>query len=306
MLPDLTNYMLFAKTVAAGSISEAARELGMPKSTLSRRLTDLENEQGVRLLHRSTRGLKVTDIGRAFLVHCESMVAAAEAAQQVTQLVQETPRGDIHISCPYAISQSLLVHLLPEFMAMYPEVRVHWLVTNQPVNLIEEGVDVALRVRPTIEDSSLIARTLSRAPTTLYAAPQFLQQYPVEHPLDLVHVPLLSLHYSSGRYRYELTHSAGEKLSISYQPRLITDDMFVLREAAIAGQGLVALPNYICSEAVQLQQLQRVLPEWSLPIGIMHLVYPYRRGLLPAVRVFVDFLVERLPAYAEQLYISEF
>lgn len=306
MLPDLTNYMLFAKTAAAGSISEAARELGMPKSTLSRRLTELENEQGVRLLHRSTRGLKVTDIGQAFLVHCDSLVAAAEAAQQVTQMVQETPRGDIHVSCPYAISQSLLVHLLPEFMALYPEVRIHWRVTNQPVNLIEEGIDVALRVRPTIEDSSLIARTLSRAPTTLYASPALLNQHAIEHPLDILQVPLLSMHYSSGRYRYELTHTSGDKLSISYQPRLITDDMFVLREAAIAGQGMVALPNYICSDAVQQLQLQRVLSEWSLPLGIMHLVYPYRRGLLPAVRVFVDFLVERLPSYAQQLYYNEY
>ena len=99
-LPDLTNYMIFARVAAAGSISAGARDLNMPKSTISRRLTELEEAQGVRLLHRSTRGLKLTDIGQAFLVHCETMVAAAEAAQQVTQLVQETPRGDIHVSSP--------------------------------------------------------------------------------------------------------------------------------------------------------------------------------------------------------------
>lgn len=303
-LPDLTNYMIFARVAAAGSISAGARELNMPKSTISRRLTELEEAQGVRLLHRSTRGLKLTDIGQAFLVHCETMVAAAEAAQQVTQLVQETPRGDIHVSSPYAISQSMLVHLLPEFLARYPEVRVNLMVTNRPVNLIDEGIDVALRVRATIEDSSLIARPLSDAPQTLYKSPNkgdvgAIHQS-LQHPLDLVHFPHLSLHYTSGRYRYDLTASHGEKLTVSFRPRLITDDMIVLREAAIAGLGIVSLPNYMCEQAVADGLLEPVLPQWSLPMGIMHMVYPYRRGLLPAVRVFVDYLAEHLPATAQR------
>lgn len=303
-LPDLTNYMIFARVAAAGSISAGARELNMPKSTISRRLTELEEAQGVRLLHRSTRGLKLTDIGQAFLVHCETMVAAAEAAQQVTQLVQETPRGDIHVSSPYAISQSMLVHLLPEFLAQYPEVQVNLMVTNRPVNLIDEGIDVALRVRASIEDSSLIARPLSDAPQTLYKSPHrgdvsHITQA-LNHPLDLVHFPHLSLHYTSGRYRYDLTRHDGEKLSVSFRPRLITDDMIVLREAAIEGLGIVALPNYMCEQAVIDGLLEPVLPQWSLPMGIMHMVYPYRRGLLPAVRVFVDYLAEYLPATAQR------
>lgn len=302
-IPDLTNYLIFARVVAAGSISAGARELNMPKSTISRRLTELEHEQGVRLLHRSTRGLKLTDIGQAFLVHCETLVAAAEAAQQVTQMVQETPRGDIHISSPYAISQSMLVNLLPEFMALYPDVRINLMVTNRPVNLIDEGIDVALRVRPFIEDSSLIARPLADSPGTLYYNPKrgdvarIKQQ--IKHPLDLVHFPHLSLHYTSGRYRYDLTSATAEKLSVSFRPRLITDDMIVLREAAIEGLGIVSLPDYLCQQAVADGLLQRILPDWSLPMGIMHMVYPYRRGLLPAVRVLIDFLAERLPAAAQ-------
>ena len=298
-IPDLTNFLIFARVVAAGSISAGARDLDMPKSTVSRRLTELEQQQGVRLLHRGTLGLRLTDMGRAFLAHCETLVEAAEAAQQVTQLVQDMPRGDIHLSSPFALSQSMLRELLPEFMRRYPEVRVHLLVTNRPVNLIEEGIDVALRVRSRIDDSSLIARPLADAPSTLVAAPELLAGRTNLHPLDLVHLPQLSMHYTSGRYRYDFTHSSGEQLSLSYRPRLITDDMFVLLESAIAGHGVVALPNYIVAEAVQNGQLQLALPDWRLPMGIMHIVYPYRRGILPAVRVLIDFLAEQMPLAAK-------
>ncbi|RUO62139.1 LysR family transcriptional regulator [Pseudidiomarina insulisalsae] len=300
-LPDLTNYLIFARVVAAGSISAGARELGMPKSTISRRLSELEEEQGIRLVHRTRRGLKLTDVGQAFLQHCEALVSAAEAAQQVTQLVREKPRGTIHVSAPYGLSQSLLTLLLPPFMQAYPEVVIELVVTNRPVNLLDEGIDVALRVRSSIEDSSLIARPLSDAPLTLYGAPELLERRGIpKHPLDLLDFPQLSLHYTSGRYAYQLTADDGDQLTISFQPRLITDDMLVLREAAIQGEGLVALPNYLCVEAVSAGQLQRVLPNWQLPMGIMHLVYPHRRGLLPAVRVFIDYLVEHIPAVAQR------
>lgn len=304
-LPDLTNYLIFARVVEAGSISAGARLLQMPKSTISRKLTQLEEEQGIRLLYRNTRGLKLTDVGEAFLVHCQAMIAAAEAAQQVTQRVRETPRGTIHVSSPYALSQSFLTKLLPLFMQRYPEVVIDLKVTNRPVNLLDEGVDVALRVRPEIEDSSLIARPLADSPLTLYAAPSLLAQVGApEHPLDLIKFAHLSLHYTSGRYRYQLKHSGGEQLSININPRLITDDMIVLREAAMQGDGIVALPTYLCAEAVAANQLARVLPDWQLPMGILHLVYPHRKGLLPAVRVFVDFLVETLPPLADKLLVK--
>ncbi|CAB0150233.1 HTH-type transcriptional regulator DmlR [Pseudidiomarina piscicola] len=300
-LPDLTNYLIFARVVRAGSISAGARALEMPKSTVSRRLTELEEEQGVRLVHRTRSGLKLTDIGQAFLIHCEAVESATEAAQQVTQQVRDIPRGRVKVSSPYALSQSLLTELLPVFMQRYPEVDVQLFATNRPVSLVDEGVDVALRVRSSIEDSSLIARPLSDSPSTLYGAPELIARYGIpKHPLDLLQFPHLSLHYTSGRYGYQLLASDGEQLTVSFQPRLVTDDMLVLRQAAVQGQGLVALPNYLCAEAVAAGQLQQVLPDWQLPVGIMHLVYPHRRGLLPAVRVFIDFMVEHIPALAQR------
>ncbi|WP_114417892.1 LysR family transcriptional regulator [Marinospirillum perlucidum] len=299
-MKDLTNLVLFAEVVEQGSFSQAARLLGIPKSTLSRRIADLEEEQGVRLLQRSTRQLTLTEIGREFLVHCQAVRAAAQAADQVTQFVQERPRGRVRLSCPFAISQNMLSHLIPEFMAAYPEVIVDIWVTNQPVNLLEDKVDLALRVRASLEDSSLIARPLSPSRQALFAHPDYLKhQGEPRHPSELASWSSLSMQYSSGRYVYDLTsEKTGEVVHWKHQPRLICDDLWLLREAAAQGQGVAALPVDLCTEYVTTGRLQRVLPEWQLPVSHLHLVYPHRRGLLPAVSVLIDWLVERLPGQA--------
>lgn len=298
-MQDLTNYALFAHVVEYGSLSATARELKIPKSTLSRRLNDLESELGVRLLNRTTRKLMLTDVGREVLVHCQTLVDAAQAAEHVTQLVREKPRGRVRMSSPYAISQGLLVQILPDFMAMYPDVTIDLVTTNQPVNLLEQHIDIALRVRDVIEDSSLIARRILPSPQALFAHPDFVHaQGAPEHPADLVNWPALSLHQSSGRYQWSFSSAQNESFLLSYQARLITDDMSMLKAAAVQGQGVVALPSYICREEVERGDLVRVLKQWQMPVGILHLVYPHRRGLLPAVRKLIDFMVERMPAAA--------
>lgn len=305
-MKDLTNLALFAHVIEHGSFSAAARAMGMPKSTLSRRISELEQQQGVRLLNRTTRKLSLTDVGHAFLVHCQTLVAAAEAADQVTQFVQEKPRGKVRLSSPHILSQSLLMKILPQFMALYPDVVLDLVVTNSPVNLINDQIDVALRVRPSIEESSLIARPLAPSPLALFAAPDFIQAHgEPDHPMDLVEWPSLSMHYTHGRYQYDFTSCDGEHFSMSYQPRLITDDLWVLREAASQGQGMAAIPVYLCRDYVEQGKLAPVLPHWRLPVGNMHLVYPHRRGLLPAVRVLIDFLVEHMPVAAREAGIGE-
>lgn len=294
-MDNITNLVLFARVMQAGSISAAARELRMPKSTLSRRLSELEQAQGVRLVHRGTRKLTLTDVGREFLHHCETIARAAEAATALTQQVQAEPCGELRFSCPYALSQTAMSRLLPAFMLRYPGVKVHMLATNRPVNLVEERVDVALRVRDQIEDSALIARPLAPTPNSLYASPELLAGKQLQHPLDLLQLPTLSLHYSSGRYEFALRHTSGERLTLRHSPGLITDDMSVLREAAAHGIGVVALPDYLCGEHVANGRLVRVLDDWESPAGILHLVYVSRSGLLPAVRAFIDYLVAELP-----------
>lgn len=295
-MKDITNLALFAQVIEHGSFSQAARVLGIPKSTLSRRIADLEDEQGVRLLHRTTRKLMLTEIGKEFLVHCRALLAAAQAAEQVTQLVQERPRGRVRVSCPYAVSQHMLIKHIPDFMAEYPEVLVDLMVTNKPVNLLEDQVDIALRVRATLEDSSLIVRPLAPSIQILVAHPDYvLMQGQPYHPSDLVTWASLSMPYSSGRYMFELTSPQGEKITFSHQPRLLSDDLWLLREAAACKQGMAALPRDLCRSYLADGRLVQVLPDWQLPVNHLHLVYQHRRGMLPAVRVLIDWLVERLP-----------
>lgn len=304
-MQDLTNLALFAYVAEHGNFSQAARALGMPKSTLSRRISDLEQAQGVRLLHRTTRRLSLTDVGKAFLVHCQTVVAAAEAASQVTQFVQEKPRGRVRISSPHALSQSLLASMLPDFMRRFPDVVVDLVVSNSAVDLISDQIDIALRVRSTIEDSSLIARPLAPSPQGLFAHPDFITaQGAPGHPMDLKSWPSLSMHYNSGRYQYDFSATSGERYTLDCQPRLITDDLWVLREAAAEGQGMAALPVYLCRDYVVASRLKPVLPSWRLPVGNMHLVYQHRRGLLPAVRVLIDYLVEHMPRVATEAGIG--
>ena len=296
-MKDLTNLALFATVVEQGSFSQAARVLGMPKSTLSRRIAELEEQQGVRLLNRTTRQLVPTAIGRAFLEPCQALVAAAQAAEAITQQVQERPRGRVRLSCPYAVSQNMLVGLIPEFMAHYPEVEVDVWVTNQPVKLLEDRVDIALRVRAGEEDSSLIVRPLAPSVQVLVASPEALARWGTpRHPRDLLSWPSLSMPYSSGRYVYPLTALEGQTQFINHQPRLLTDDLWMLKEAAAQGQGMAALPEDLCREDLDQGRLKRLLPEWQLPVSHLHLVYSHRRGLVPGVRVLIDWLVERLPS----------
>lgn len=295
-MKDITNLALFAQVIEHGSFSQAARVLGIPKSTLSRRIADLEEEQGVRLLNRTTRKLMLTEIGREFLVHCRALLTAAQAAEQVTQMVQERPRGRVRVSCPYAVSQHMLIKHIPDFMAEYPEVLVDLMVTNKPINLLEDQVDIALRVRATLEDSSLIVRPLAPSIQILVAHPDYVAaQGEPHHPSDLITWASLSMPYSSGRYIYELTSPQGERITFSHQPRLLSDDLWLLREAAACKQGLAALPRDLCRNYLADGRLVQVLPDWQLPVNHLHLVYQHRRGMLPAVRVLIDWLVERLP-----------
>lgn len=292
-MQDLTSLALFARVVEHGGFTAAARALGMPKSTLSRRISELERRQGVQLLRRSTRKLSLTDVGRAFLVHCQELLAAAEAADQVTQFVQEVPRGTIRVSAPYQLSHLLLTPLVPAFMKQFPEVRVELVVTNQPVDLLAEQIDVAFRVRMRIEDSTLVARPLASDKSHLYAHPDLIARLGApKDPDELRHWPTLSMMYGNGRYQFDLTDANGNHLTVRHNPVLVGDDMGLLREAAGQGLGVVMLPEQLGESWVRRGHLQTVLPEWTLPSGNLHLVYPSRRGLLPAVRAFIDYVVE--------------
>ena len=178
-MQDLNDMLYFAEVVERGGFAAAGRALGIPKSRLSRRVSDLETQLGVRLLQRTTRKLSLTEVGEAYLRHCQAMRESAQAAADTVAQVQTTPRGTIRVSCPVTLAQTVVAELMPRFLAQYPEVRIDMLVSNRAVNLVEEGIDVALRVRfPPIEDSELAMRVLCDSPRRLVACPELVAPLP--------------------------------------------------------------------------------------------------------------------------------
>jgi DNA-binding transcriptional LysR family regulator len=296
---DLNDMYYFAKVVEHKGFMAASRVLGIPKSRLSRRIKELEAALNVRLLHRTTRKLALTDAGKAFLRHCDIIIEEAALAQEEIERIHTVPRGHIRVSAPMAIAQFLLAPALPKFMRQYPEIRVSLEVTHRRINLIEEGVDVAIRVRSgPLENSSLVVRPLHAAQLMVVASPLYVSQYGTPlTPHDLLDHAVLTQHQPNGHYTWRFTSANAEVAEVTVLPRLMTDDMVVLREVALAGQGIVVLPKLMVYDALQQKQLQVLLADWQLPLGLLHAVYLSRRGLLPAVRVFLDFLSEHTAAY---------
>jgi DNA-binding transcriptional LysR family regulator len=298
---DLNDLYYFAAVVDHGGFAAAERALGIPKSRLSRRISQLEEELGVRLLQRSTRRFAVTDVGTSVHRHAQSMLAEAQAAREVVDRLSAEPRGVVRVSVPVGIAQQSMPKLLPEFLARYPHVRVQLHVSNRRVDVINEGFDVAIRVRNRLDDDgSLVMRSFGMIQELLVASPKYLDRMGrPRDPGDLDKHVTMSMNEDEVRQRWELQGADGESRKIDLKPRVAGFDFPMLMALAKQGLGITMLPETLCADAVRSGELEVVLPQWRLPQGIAHVVFASRRGLLPAVRVFIDHLAERLPAELE-------
>ena len=297
-MQPLEGFYYFTQVVDHGGFARAARALGIPKSRLSRHVMALEAQLNVRLVNRSTRRFVVTDVGREVHRHATAMLAQADAALEAVEYARAEPRGTLKASCPVAIAQSALARILPEFLTKYPSVRLQLHVSNRRVDVVSEGFDVALRVRaqPSGEDG-LVMRVLGQFDELLVASPAYLERAgePTE-PLQLRERETLDFEAELERRPWELVGPDGQSVRAEHAPRVICHDFALLRSAALAGLGIARLPQACVREELSSGALRRVLPRWNSPQGILHAVFPSRRGLLPAVRAFIDFLAERLPA----------
>jgi len=302
IVQDLNDLYYFAVVVDHGGFAAAERALGIPKSRLSRRISQLENELGVRLLQRSTRRFAVTDVGQSVYRHAQSMLAEATAAREVVDRLSAEPRGVVKVSVPVGIAQQLMPKLLPEFLARYPEVRVQMHVSNRRVDVINEGFDVAIRVRTKFDDDgSLVMRTFGQIQELLVASPRYLDKAGRPRvPEDLASHTSMTMGDDDGRHRWELQGRDGEVRRIELKPRVSGFDFPMLMDLARQGLGITMLPETMCADAVRSGALEVVLPDWRLPQGVAHAVFASRRGMLPAVRVFIDFLAEKLPPLIEE------
>jgi DNA-binding transcriptional LysR family regulator len=296
-MQDLNDMLFFAEVVERGGFAAAGRALGVPKSRLSRRVAELEAQLGVRLLQRTTRKLSLTAIGETYLRHCLALRESAQAAADAVAEVQTEPRGTIRVVCPVTLAQTVLGDVLPIYLARHPQVQVEMEVNNRVVDLVEEGVDVALRVRLTLEESgSLVIKRLDEARSVLVASPRLLERQgtptTVEEASQLDSVAMSA---TDGVVSIQLTHSSGHQAVLQQRPRLIADDLLTLKLAVLGGSGMCSLPDYMCEEELRDGRLVQLLPEWTRPVGVVHAVFPSRRGLSPAVRSFLDFLGEYVP-----------
>jgi len=295
-MQDLNDLVYFAEVVDRGGFAAAGRALGLPKSRLSRRVAELEARLGVRLLQRTTRKLSLTAVGEQYHRHCVAMREDAQAAQDAVAQAQTEPRGTIRVACPVTLAQTTLGPILPHFLARYPQVHIDMRVSNRVVDLVEEGFDVALRVRPTLDDSgSLVVKNFGPSRTLLLASPaQLARQGRPASVADLGRLDTVNMSTIGDSVTWQLAGPDGATHAFQHQPRYVADDLMTLKFAVLAGTGICVLPDYMCCEELRDGRLVSALPGWAPQPGIFHAVFPSRRGLLPAVRRFLDFLGEAI------------
>lgn len=289
---QLQDMALFALVAECGSFTAAAQRVGLPKSSVSQRISQLEQTLGLRLLNRTTRQLNLTFAGERYLEHCQVMMSAAERADLALQRLRDNPSGRLRISTPAGLGATLVARLAADFQRQYPDVSLEVSVSDAMVDLVQEGFDAALRTgKP--QDSSLIGRRLGYAPRYLLAAPSYLAQHPpIEHPQQLQQHRCIAhrawtawnLRCGDDYYRWQLplAHT--------------TDNLLYASECAIAGAGITLLPAFLSREVVAQKLLVEVLPAWRAEGNELYLVYPSRKLNSAALACFIDVVLQH-PAF---------
>jgi DNA-binding transcriptional LysR family regulator len=293
MRRDLNDYVYFVEVVAHGGFAAAGRALREPKSKLSRRIAGLEARLGARLIERSSRRFRVTEVGQTFYERCRAMLLEAEQAEALVAEAQAEPHGRIRFSCPTGLVE-LISRLVATFLDRYPKVRLQLVATDRPVDLIEERIDVALRVRTAVgSDAALTMRFLGPSTRILVASPQMASRTRGIERLGLL--PTLATSDDPGEVEWHLEAEDGRTHVLRHEPRMSCGDLAAVRDVAIAGLGVALLPDHITRQALEEGRLVHVLPEWRGQRGMVHLVFTTRRGLPPAVRVLIDQLAASFP-----------
>jgi DNA-binding transcriptional LysR family regulator len=294
---DLNDFRYFVRIVECGGLTAASRNLNVPKSTVSHRLQQLETSLGVRLLNRTSRSLSVTDAGDLFYRHAVATLEHADLAESSVRERLVEPSGTIRFTTAVATSLFAMRPILPDFIRRYPKVNVIQHTSDDQIDIVGGSYDLAVRAHTgPLSDSTLVQRTLAPAPWFLFAGTDYLDRRgsPLA-PEDLAgHDTLLMLR--PGRpAAWTLKHPTRGELVVPVEPRLAGNDIMMLKQAAWDGLGIVALPGYVCREDVRSGGLKRILPDWLAGEANITAVIPFRYGLPPSVRAFVDFLIEEIP-----------
>ncbi|HEX7374627.1 MAG TPA: LysR substrate-binding domain-containing protein [Steroidobacteraceae bacterium] len=303
MTRDLNDTLIFAKVVEHGSFISAARALRLPKTTVSRKVQDLETRLGAKLLHRTTRRLGLTEAGNIYFDHSQRIARELDEAESAVGQLQGGPRGWLRVTAPYSFAISRITPLFGEFQARYPEVRVEMMLTNDNLNLIDKEIDVALRIGP-LNDSSLVARRLAVFRSQVYASPRYIERHgePV-HPADLQHHRTLGMNkYGHNGNGFFWPLSDGTTVTeFKINPVLVANDPAALHPALLMGEGLMLTADVMVKAYAEHGYIQRVLAGWTGRAAEMNAVFPRGQGKSPKVRAFVDFLIERVKFDADYM-----
>ena len=289
---QLENMQFFIRVVDAGGISRAAGQLGLAKSAVSRRLADLETGLGVRLMHRTTRTSSLTEAGRVFYERSIKIVDDIAELNALTKNTHTTLEGTINLAAPLSFGMSHLAPAIEAFLKQHPELIININFSDSQLNLIEEGLDLAIRIAD-LKDSSLIARKISPIRTLLCASPDYLQEHGTPKTLnDLQHHQLL--HYSlSNSSTWKVTDKQGEQHFINVKAKIIANNGDFLKGMAIAGHGIILMPTFISWKAIAKGELVPILTHYNLPQLNAYAVYPQTRYVSERTRMLIDFLVEK-------------
>jgi DNA-binding transcriptional LysR family regulator len=288
---DLNEILIFARVVQSGSFVAASAKLGMPKSTVSRKVAELEKRLNARLLQRTTRRLSLTDVGRTYFDYCARIVGEIENAERAVGSLQDKPRGPLRMTAGPNVP--FLVPIISDFLKRNPEVHFELVSTTRAVDLIEERIDLGIRAG-TLADSSLVARALGRVTWFLVATPAYLKKHGrPKSPEDLEKHPFL--YFGAGLENVgPRLEKNGKTNHVMLSPRMTANDMEIVQRMANDGLGIGLLPAFLCVEELRARKLERVLPEWNAPTVPVWAVYPSTRHLSTTVRMFLDHLQSRM------------
>lgn len=289
---DLNEIAVFIRIVEQKSLTRAARSLGLPKSTISRRLSSLEERLGVRLVQRTPRHVVLTEAGSIFHERCAGLVAQVEEAEAEIAGLGTAPRGKLRVSAGVDLGVTILALHVRDFLLLHPQLAVELVLTDRAVDLVGEAIDLAIRIGP-VREASLVVRKLGAGGGVLCASPGYLAARPAPaHPRELVESPCIV--YTSPPHGPDWALEGPEgPVTVRVHGTLLANSLTVVREAALAGLGIARLPLFACWEDLVAGRLCRVLDAWSVADRPVHAVYPTSRHLTAKVRVFLDFLAAR-------------
>ena len=300
-MTDLNSLMVFARVVEAKSFSEAARRMKIPLSTVSRRVAELEKQLGVRLIERSTRRLRLTDVGSEVFEQGKHSVEISEAVNNIASNHLSTVSGELRLAAPPSISDSLLAPLVGAFQASYPNVRIQVFITDRIVDQIAEGVDLAFRVDPQLKDSSLIARKILTYRHQLVASPAYLaRRKPPQKTQDLLQHRLLAFSFWKPMNVWSFVNGK-KKETLTFRPHLSMNDYAGLAAALLAGTGIGDLPPLVQPELLRDGRLVEIMPDWRFATFYLWLAHTGNRFLTRPVRLFKEFAAQRAPTLFPKL-----